>query len=79
MTLESLLGGVKGLVTTGTDAYGAIRNVKEGPAPAPAAPPTPAGSFAQPGALPWYKAKWVIPAAVVLVAVAMVFLIRRRK
>ena len=79
MTLDSLLGGAQKLLNTGASAYQTVANLKEGPAPVAPAPVSQPGTFAPPSAAPWYKAKWVMPAAAVLGGLLLIITLRRRK
>jgi hypothetical protein len=77
MTLSDLLGGVQKVAETGASVYTTVQGTKLKETGAPtvsAANPTATGPAP---ALPWYKAKWVIPAAVVAGLLVVVAVIRR--
>jgi hypothetical protein len=74
MTLSDLLGGAQKLAETGASVYTTVQGTKLKETGAPRVnPETPTATGPLP-ALPWYKAKWVIPAAIgggILIAIAV--------
>ena len=81
MTLSDFLGGAQKIATTGAQVYTTVQGVKlqENAAPQPVAPaPSSPMSGTTGTALPWYKAKWVIPAAIGAGVMLLVAIFRRR-
>jgi hypothetical protein len=78
MTLSDLLGGAQKLAETGASVYTTVQGTKLKETGAPtvsAETPTATGPAAP---LPWYRAKWVIPAAILGAVLIAVAVFRRR-
>jgi len=87
-SLSDLLTGVSQIAKTGTEAYSAVvgtqtDKLKEKSAIEQAKPaavaPTATAVAATPAAKPWYKAAWVIPAAIGAVILLVIFFVMGRR
>lgn len=77
MTLAEILGGVQNVAATGATVYQTVQGAKVTDAPAPTVnPATPTATA--PTVEPWWKAKWVMPAAIAAVGVLAIAVFRRR-
>jgi hypothetical protein len=78
MTLSEILGGVQKVAETGTSVYKTVSGTKLTESVAPTVNPAVPTATA-PAPEPWYKAKWVIPAALAAVGFIVLAVFTRRR